>query len=87
MSIPVHRMAAPERRMLLEMLASERSGEDALRIGTMFGRDITADRLVAEGLARSVGIDDLVFTELGRHLAEALASRLVHRQMAALLAS
>ena len=87
MRIPVHRMAAPQRRMLLEMLASERSGEDALHIGNLFGRDITADQLVAEGMAQSVGEDHLVFTTLGRHVAEGLASRLVHRQLAARLAS
>ena len=73
--------------MLLEMLASERSGEDALHIGRLFGRDRIADGLCAHGMAHRLDSEHLVFTEYGRHLAELLARRIVGRQFAARLAS
>ena len=87
MSIEVHRLAATQRRMLLEMLASERSGEDALHIGQLFGRDRIADGLCEHGMAFRLDSERLVFTELGRHLAELLARQIVGRQFAALMAS
>lgn len=87
MGIEVHRLAATQRRMLLEMLASERAGEHALRIGTLFGRDRIANGLCAHGMAHWLDSDQIVFTEFGRHLAELLARQIVGRQFAALMAS
>ncbi|MBL4687871.1 MAG: hypothetical protein JKY37_24995, partial [Nannocystaceae bacterium] len=74
-NILVHPLPARQRRMLLEMLAGERSGEDGLHIGPLFGRDRTADGLCDEGLASRRGGDGnpLVFTAHGRHVAERLA--------------
>lgn len=73
--------------MLLEMLASERSEEPALHIGRMFGRDITADHLCAHGLASRVDVDHLVFTDIGRHVAERLVTQIFGEDVAARLAS
>lgn len=73
----MHVLTSSQRRMLLEMLASERAGEDALYIGACFGRDEIADGLDAVGLALWISADALVFTPLGRHVAESLALRLV----------
>ncbi|MEM6989193.1 MAG: hypothetical protein AAF721_01810 [Myxococcota bacterium] len=87
MSIPFHRLAARQRRMLLEMLASERCGEDALHIGRFFGRDVTADGLCTQGLAVRLTPEALVFTDFGRHIAERLATEIVLRSRAARLAS
>ena len=72
-----HDIKAPQRRMLLEMLASERAGEEALVIGQHFGRDETAASLSELGLASWVGTDEAVLTGLGRHVAESFARRLV----------
>lgn len=76
-NIEVVTLAADERRMLLEMLASERAGEDALYVGEQFGRNGTARRLVELRMTRWVARDRIVFTAYGRHLAESLASRLI----------
>jgi hypothetical protein len=76
--IEVHTLSAPERRMLLEMLASERAGELALHVGH-YGRIRVAASLTELAMAEWVADDEVVFTELGRWLAEALAERLVRR--------
>jgi hypothetical protein len=73
----LHVLTSPQRRMLLEMLASERSGEDALFVGTHFGREDIADDLCVNELAAWISPDELVFTDLGHHVAETLARRLV----------
>lgn len=73
--------------MLLEMLASERSGEEELHVGEHFGRDLTADSLCDEGLAARFGAADLVFTGFGRHVAEHLAFQILGRCVVARLAS
>ncbi len=75
----MHTLSAPQRRMLLEMLASERSGESALYVGRYFGRDRTASSLCRLRLADWVDEDEIIFTEQGRWLAESLATRLVDR--------
>lgn len=64
--------------MLLEMLASERAGEYSLHVGH-YGRDRVAASLVELAMAEWVAPDEVVFTDLGHWLAEALAERLVHR--------
>jgi hypothetical protein len=68
--------------MLLEMLASERSGEDALHVGEHFDRDRTAIALCELSMSRWVSLDHVVFTSYGRHVAEALAARLLDRERA-----
>lgn len=79
--IEVVTLAPDERRMLLEMLASERAGEDALHVGEdevgEHGRHRTACRLVDLRMTRLLGLDRVVFTAYGRHLAESLACRLI----------
>jgi hypothetical protein len=75
----VHTLSAPQRRMLLEMLASERSGEDALHVGPIFGRDRVASSLCRLRMSDWVDAENIVFTEYGRHVAETLATRLVDR--------
>ena len=76
--IEVHTLSAPERRMLLEMLASERAGELALHVAH-YGRGRVAESLAELAMAEWVADNQVVFTELGRWLAEALAERLVYR--------
>jgi hypothetical protein len=76
-NIEVVTLAPDERRMLLEMLASERAGEDALHVGEQFGRNVTAHRLVDLRMTRFCAQDCVVFTSYGRHLAESLACRLI----------
>jgi hypothetical protein len=75
----VHVLSAPQRRMLLEMLASERSGEDALYVGHALGRDRTASGLCRLRMSDWVDAQSIIFTDLGRHVAETLATRLVDR--------
>lgn len=74
-----HTLTAPQRRMLLEMLASERSGEVALFVGSYLGRDRTASELCRLRMADWVAEQEIIFTEYGRTLAERLAARLVDR--------
>lgn len=75
----VHTLSATHRRMLLELLASERSGEDALYVGDAMGRDRTASALCRLRLADWVDARNVIFTDYGRHLAETLATRMVDR--------
>ncbi len=75
----VHTLSAPQRRMLLEMLTSERAGEDALFVGTAFGRDRTGSELCRLRLSDWVDPERVIFTDYGRHVAELLATRLVNR--------
>lgn len=84
MNILVHPLPARQRRMLLEMLASERCGEDGLYIGPLFGRARTAGGLCDAALAsrRGGGDDRLVFTAHGRYVAEHLARLIVQRSAA-----
>jgi hypothetical protein len=74
-------LQAPERRMLLEMLAAERSGEDALHVGDCFGRPAIAERLCDWQMSRWVDRAHVCFTAFGRHIAEALADRLAEPSM------
>jgi hypothetical protein len=76
-NIEVYTLAADERRMLLEMLASERAGEGSLHVGEQFGRHLTARRLVDLRMTRFCARGCVVFTSYGRHLAESLACRLI----------
>jgi hypothetical protein len=73
----VHTLEAAGRRMLLELLASERAGEPSLRVGDRSGRGATAEQLCRLHLMRWVDRAHVVFTDLGRHLAEGLADRLL----------
>lgn len=73
----MHVLTAAQRRMLLEMLASERAGEEALLVGPHFGREEIALDLCELGFAGWSSRDELVFSDLGRHLAENLVRRLV----------
>ena len=73
----VHTLEAAGRRMLLELLAGERAGEPSLRVGDRFGRNTTAEQLCGLHLMRWVDRAHVVFSDLGRHLAEGLADRLV----------
>lgn len=73
--------------MLLEMLASERAGEDALVAGEQFERDLTAERLCDQGMAEHCGFERVQFTRFGRYVAEQLADRIVDSDYAARLAS
>ncbi len=75
----VHTLSAPQRRMLLEMLASEREGEHAILVGSFMGRDRTASSLCRLRMADWIDEDEIAFTEQGRWLAESLAARLVDR--------
>lgn len=68
---------APQRRLLLEMLVSERAGEWALFVGHRFGRDTVADALCGLKLCRRVDPEHAVISRLGRQVAQHLASRLV----------
>lgn len=65
--------------MLLEMLASERAGESALNVRN-FGRRGIARVLIDEEMARGTGPDEIVFTTMGRLVAESLARRIVDRR-------
>ncbi|MEX1365009.1 MAG: hypothetical protein AB1Z98_17910 [Nannocystaceae bacterium] len=76
-----------QRRMLLEMLVSERSGEDALHVGRHFGRDRTASSLCGLRMSNWVDESHIVFTSYGRQLAEWFAERLVGCVAAAELCS
>jgi hypothetical protein len=78
--IEVCTLAPAARRMLLEMLASERSGEAALHVGELFDRDRTALALCELELSRWISIEHVVFTDYGRTVAESLAARLVDRE-------
>jgi hypothetical protein len=75
----VHTLSASQRRMLLEMLASERAGEEALYVGAMLGRDRTASSLCRLRMSDWVDAESVIFTDFGRHVAETLATRLVDR--------
>jgi hypothetical protein len=79
--IEVVTLAPDERRMLLEMLASERAGEAAVHVGELHGGELgrhrTARRLVDLRMTRFIADDRVVFTAYGRHLAESLACRLI----------
>lgn len=75
----VHTLSAPQRRMLLELLTSERAGEDVLYVGHVLGRDRTASGLCRLRMSDWVDDRNIIFTEYGRHVAETLASRLVDR--------
>lgn len=72
--------------MLLELLASERAGEDALVVGNHFGRDGIAASLCELELASWVNPDEAVLTGLGRHVAESFARRLLASDADVLLA-
>lgn len=63
--------------MLLEMLASERSGEAALHVGEWFGRHAIAQQLCLLRMSEWVDERHVVFTALGRRFAEVLVERLV----------
>jgi len=75
----IHTLSASQRRMLLEMLASERAGEDALYVGHALGRDRTASGLCRLRMSDWVDEQNIIFTDYGRHVAESLATRLVDR--------
>jgi hypothetical protein len=75
----VHTLSASQRRMLLELLTSERAGEDALYVGPRLGRDRTASGLCRLRMADWVDEQHIIFTEYGRHVAETLATRMVDR--------
>jgi hypothetical protein len=81
----LHVIESAQRRMLLEMLASERSGEEALVVGALFGREQIAESLRVLGMCVWVGPDEICFTRLGRHVAESLALRLIARDTRASL--
>ncbi len=74
--IEVHALDASERRLLLELLASERAGDDALLV-TGLGRDRVAQRLSEHGIVAWVSVDRVMLTDLGLYVAERLADRLV----------
>lgn len=76
--IQVHSVSAAQRRMLLEMLASERAGEATLNIRN-FGRRAVARGLTEQDMASEAGPDEIVFTTMGRLIAESLAQRIVDR--------
>lgn len=77
-AIEVYALSDAERRLLLEMLASERCGEDSLDV-TEFSRSETADVLVDLRMSRWVSPDCVIFTHYGRAIAETLALRLINR--------
>jgi hypothetical protein len=77
--IEVHVLAPSARRMLLEMLASERAGELAVHVNDLH-RDRTAIALCELDMSRWISLRHLVFTEYGRHVAETLAARLLARE-------
>lgn len=77
--IEVHTIQPTERRMLLELLASERAGEAALNV-SMFGRDHVASHLCDLHMSQWISADYVTLTEYGRHVAESLAARLVDQQ-------
>jgi hypothetical protein len=76
-AIDVHVLAPAERRMLLEMLAGEYAGDDVLRVGDRDGRAKVARKLCDLWMAVWAARDQLTFTEFGRHVATALAERLL----------
>ncbi|MCX4240689.1 hypothetical protein [Paraliomyxa miuraensis] len=73
-------LTAAQRRMLLELLTSERAGEDALFVGHTMGRDRTASGLCRLRLTDWVDEQNIIFTDYGRHVAEAMVTRMVDRQ-------
>ena len=81
----VREITPPQRRMLLEALASEQAGEDALYVGPRLGRDVTADGLVTEELAIRIDTEHVILSSLGRRIAEGLVVRLVDNRAAARL--
>lgn len=72
----VHTLDPQERRMLLEMLVSERAGEVALHVGEWFGRNAIAEQLCQLRMSDWVDPRHVAFTEMGRYVAESLAERL-----------
>lgn len=77
-AIEVYALSNAERRLLLEMLASERCGEDSLDV-TELTRSETADVLCDLRMSRWVSPDSVIFTHYGRAVAETLALRLMNR--------
>jgi hypothetical protein len=75
-SIEVHILNPSQRRLLLELLASERAGEDVLHVG-YFGRDQVAESLCDLGLFEWVSDVHVGLTEHGRWISESLAARIV----------
>lgn len=75
----VHSLSAPQRRMLLEMLVSERAGEHALRVGRYMDREHIANSLCRLLMVDWVTEQEIIFTEQGRTLAEHLADWVVDR--------
>jgi len=73
----VHTLEVQQRRMLLEMLASERAGEVALHVGEWFGRNAIAQELCRLRMSEWVDDRHVAFTAVGRGVAEALAERLM----------
>lgn len=80
-NIEVLRLGSRHRQMLLEMLASERSGESAVDFGRLERRRV-AFELCEMSVARQVGPDHAVLTPLGRHVAERLVARLLGDSLA-----
>jgi hypothetical protein len=76
-TIEFHALTAPERRLLLELLAAERCGEETLDVIGL-GRDRVARRLCEHFMSEWISPREIVFTAYGRHLAETLVLRLVH---------
>lgn len=72
----VHTLEPSQRRMLLEMLVGERTGESSLQLGPVFGREVTAEQLCRLRLAVWVTSNQITFTAVGRGVAEVLADRL-----------
>ncbi|MCA9705168.1 MAG: hypothetical protein KDK70_04870 [Myxococcales bacterium] len=73
--------------MLLELLVSEREGEPGLCVGDYLGRARAARSLCRLRLADWTPERTLVFTAVGRAVAEQLATRLVDRAAYAALVS
>jgi hypothetical protein len=78
-AIEVHEISDAERRLLLEMLASERCGEECLDVRDG-RRGRTAEVLADLRMTWWIDSDAVVFTHYGRAVAESLALRLVHRR-------
>jgi hypothetical protein len=76
----VYVLTAAQRRMLLELLTSERAEEDALFVGHTMGRDRTASGLCRLRLTDWVDEQNIILTDYGRHVAESMVTRMVDRR-------
>ncbi len=80
--VPFYTMSPSERRLLLEMLATEQSGETATFVGED-GRDRVASSLCDLQMARWISCDYVTLTGYGQSIAETLVLRVCEDELLA----